>query len=330
MKSVMRNRFKSYIQNLNDSIKKLEKMPLHKVDSNSFLLKDAFEIAYENKLFSLYEYDKETQDKLKFKLFSKITRHSGALTFLAIQILAANSIMSKNNFKRKEYFFNKRCGIAINHLRANDKTFVSATKCEGGYKLTGTLTWASGYKIFDHLLIGFHFEGKEFEVLATFEETLGFSIIETPEVFVGQSLNTVNVKLENFFVEEQNIVSSNKLGNYSKNKSLSKTIHYAIYGLALASVKCIDDKDFKENTKRKFKRIRKKFLESNSGQELDDIRVELFNLVQKVITISMILNGGKSTLLEQKLQRYYRELIMFNSNGLNSHIKELFLDDFII
>jgi len=44
----------------------------------------------------------------------------------------------------------------------------------------------------------------------------------------------------------------------------------------------------------------------------------------------MIVKGGKSILKTQTLQRYYRELIMFNANGLNQHIKELFLDDFII
>lgn len=326
----MKNKYKSYLKSLKYSEKEIGKLPLHKVDNNRFLLKIAFNIAYENNLFNLYDYDKEAQDKLKFKLFSKITKHSGAFTFLAIQILAANSIMSKNNFKRKEYFFEKKCGIAINHLRANNKTFVSATKCEGGYKLNGILTWASGYKIFDHLLIGFHFEGKELEVLAKFEENEGFQITETPEVFVGQSLNTVNVKLENFFVEEQNIVSSNKIGNYTKNKSLSKTVHYAICGLALGAIKCIEDEEFKKNTMKKFKKIKKKILETKDGNKLDELRVELFNLVQKIITISMISKGGKSILIEKKLQRYYRELIMFNANGLNQHIKELFLDDFII
>lgn len=330
MKNVMKNRYKGYLKRLDSSIEALEKLPLHKIDENRFLLKIAFNIAYENKLFELYSYEKNIQDELKFKLFSKITKYSGSLTFLAIQILAANAIMAKNSFKRKEYFFNKKCGIAINHLRAKNKTFVSGTKCTGGYTLNGVLTWASGYKIFDHLLIGFHFEGKELEVLTKFEECEGFEIIDTPEVFIGQSLNTVNVKLKNFFVEEQNIVSSNEIGNYTKNKSLSKTVHYAIYGLALGSLKSIKDEDFKKSTKKKFKKIEKKFLESTDSCELDNIRIELFNLVQKVITISMILNGGKSILLEKRLQRYYRELIIFNSNGLNDQIKKLFLDDFII
>lgn len=326
----MQEKYKKYLKNLDITVKKIKRLPLHRLDSNIFLLKEAFDISYKNDIFSLYAFDKEIQARLKLKLFSELTRYSGSLTFLSIQIMAANTIMNKNNFKRKEYFFNKKCGIAINHLRAVNKTFVSATKCKDGYKLNGTLTWASGYKIFDHLLIGFHYEGKELEVLSPFEESDNFKLIQTPDVFVGQSLNTVNVELNDFFVEEQNIVSSNPIGNYTKNKSLSKTVHYAIYGLALGTLTCIEDEDFKRNSKKKFKKIKKKFVDTNDGKVLDELRIELFNLVQKVITISMILKGGKSILQEQNLQRYYRELIMFNANGLNQPIKKLFLDDFII
>lgn len=327
MKLVMKNSYKTYIKKLNLTIKELEKLPLHEIDENRFLLKVAFDIAYENDIFSLYLYDKEIQDKLKFKLFSKLTKLSGSLTFLAIQILAANSIMNKNNFKKKEYFFEKKCGIAINHLRAT-KTYVSAKKCDCGYKLDGVLTWASGYKIFDHLLIGFHFEGKEFEVLTKFEKSNSFKIIDTPEVFVGQSLNTINVKLEDFFVEDENIVSSQQRGNYTKNKSLSKTVHYAIYGLSLGALKLIEDETLKSKTKKKLKKIKKRFLETNDGNELDELRIKLFNLTQKIITLNMILKGGKSILKEKTLQRYYRELIMFNANGLNDKIKNLYLKDF--
>ncbi len=326
----MLNKHKEYLKRLNDSIREIEKIPRHKIDKNSFLLKESFNIAFENKLFYLNDFSKEEQDRLKLKLFSRITKFSGSLTFLAIQILAANSIMNKNNFKRKEYYSDKKCGISINHLRVNNKSLVTAKKCNNGYKLNGTLTWASGYKIFDHLLIGFHFEDKELEVLANFEECEGFKIIKTPELFVGQSLNTVNIELKDFFVKEKNIVSSNEKGNYSKNKSQSKTIHYAIYGLALATLKCIKDDDFKKETRKKFRLIKKKFKETTDGHKLDELRIQLFNLVHKVITINMILKGGKSILVSEDLQRYYRELIMFNANGLNQQIKELFLDDFII
>ena len=270
-----------------------------------------------------------TQDILKLKLFTKLTSFSGSLSFLAIQILAANAIMNKNNFNRKDFYFNKKCGIAINHLRMN-RTIVYATKCDNGYNLHGVISWASGYKIFDTLLIGFHYESREYEVMAPFEEIEGFNIIETPETFVGQSLNTVNIKLDNFFVKEEDIVSSNEIGNYTKNKSLSKTVHYALYGIGSGVIKEIENEDFKKYTKKRLKDIKKKFLNSKDGRELDELRIILFNFIQKVVTTQIILYGGKSILTTKNLQRYYRELIMFNSNGLNQEIKELFWHSFIL
>jgi hypothetical protein len=42
----------------------------------------------------------------------------------------------------------------------------------------------------------------------------------------------------------------------------------------------------------------------------------------------MIVDGGKSILKSKTLQRYYRELVMFNANGLNDKLKNLFLEDY--
>lgn len=320
--------YKRYVKRLNKVSNELKNLPLEKVDDSVKHLKKCFDLSYKNDCFKLYDYEKEIQDKLKLKLFSKLTKHSASLTFLGIQILAANTIMAKNNFPKREYYFKKKCGIAINHLRMKG-SFVTSKKCKGGYKLNGILTWASGYKIFDHLLIGFHFNDTEMEVLTKFKETKGFKIVETPKTFVGQSLNTVNIKLEDFFVKEEDIVSSNPIGNYTKNKSLSKTVHYALYGLGLGACDYINNKELKKYSKKELKKIKEKFLESNDGEELDKIRINLFTLLQKIITLSMIVDGGKSILKEKTLQRYYRELIMFNANGLNIKIKNLFLENFL-
>jgi len=318
----------AYKNKIKIASKIINKLPSHKLDSNVDVLKKAFDTAYENDIFALYKYDKEKQEELKLKLFSKLTPISGSLSFLAIQILAANSIMNKTNFHKRDFYFKQKCGIAINHLRVNE-TVVSATKCQDGYKLNGILTWASGYKIFDTLLIGFHYENKEYEVISDFKKTHGFNILSTPKTFVAQSLNTINIELKDFFVKEENIVSSNEIGNYTRNKSLSKTIHYSLYSLGKGAVKHIENKRFQTICKNHLKEQKQRFINSSNPEELDAQRIELFNLVQKIITVSMINNGGKSILQKSHFQRYYRELIMFNSNGLNTNIKDLFTQDFI-
>lgn len=317
----------TYKQNLADAIKEIEKLPLYKLDSDTKLLKQAFDILYERDVFTLYKIDLKEHNEYKFILFSMLTKVSGSLAFLAIQILAANVIMLMNDFPKREEYFSKQCGIAINHLRV-PVTVVSATKCEGGYRLKGTLSWASGYDIFDTLLIGFHYDGCEYEAMADFSNSENFVVGEVATSFVGNSMATVNIELNNFFVKDEDIVSSQIMGNYTKKKSVSKTVHFALYGLGVGAVEMLKDDEVRDLAQKRLERIKEQFLATSDGELMDRLRVELFTLLQTVITTGMVLYGGKSILIEEKMQRYYRELIMFNSNGLNNTIKGLFKDEF--
>jgi hypothetical protein len=257
-----------------------------------------------------------------------LTPYSGSLAFLSIQILASHAIMAGNNFPKREEYFAKKCGIAINHLRA-PVTVVSATECEGGYRLKGTLTWASGYEIFDTLLIGFHHDGREYEAMASFKNSENFKVGEVASSFVGNSMATVNIELDDFFVPYEDVVSSQLMGNYTKHKSISKTVHFALYGVGLGAVEALEDKEVQSSAKAQLESIKEQFLHTESGEVMDRLRIELFMLIQSVITTGMVLYGGKSILIEEKMQRYYRELIMFNSNGLNSTIKGIFKEHFL-
>lgn len=318
---------KQYKQKLESTIDELKKFELHRLDSDTELLQEAFEILHNHDIFTLYKVDTSEHNAYKFILFSTLTKYSGSLAFLAIQTLAAHAIMANNSFPKREHYFAKRCGIAINHLRA-PVTVVSATKSEQGYLLTGTLTWASGYGIFDTLLIGFHHKGHEYEAMAPFKRSETFNIGEVATSFVGNSMATVNIELKEFFVPFEEVVSSQPMGNYTKAKSVSKTIHFALYGLGLGVIEQLQDQELKVNAFEHLEHIKKQFFQTNDGHVMDNLRIELFNLVQKVITTGMILYGGKSILIEEAMQRYYRELMMFNSNGLNHDIKALFRESY--
>ena len=316
-----------YTQNLKNALKEIEKLPLHRLDSESTLLKQGFDILYEKGVFTLYNVEMKEHNTYKFVLFSTLTKYSGSLAFLAIQILAANAIMLGNSFTKREEYFRKKCGIAINHLRA-PVTVVSATKCKDGFRLNGTLSWASGYRIFDTLLIGFHYDGREYEVMTPFENATGFEVGEVAQSFVGNSMATVNIELSDFFVQEEDVVSSQPMGQYTKAKSISKTIHFALYGLGCGALDALQDQESHDEASLRLEALKEKFLLCTDGEEMDRLRIELFYLVQNMITTGMVLNGGKSILAEENLQRYYRELIMFNSNGLNAGIKSLFKEKF--
>ncbi|UFS63482.1 hypothetical protein LOH54_04960 [Sulfurimonas sp. HSL-3221] len=265
---------------------------------------------------------------MKFRLFTTLAPRSGSLAFLTIQILAANKIMHANRFALMEPYLARRCGIAINHLRA-PVTVVSATHQNGTYRLSGRLTWASGYGIFDTLVIGFHCEGREFQAVVPFEPIEGFVVGEVTETFVGNAMRTVDVILDNYEVLEEHIIASHPLGTYTKNKSVSKTIHYALYGIGLGAVDALEDAEVRRAAEAKLEALKTAFLATKDGEELDRLRVELFELVLLVVTTGMILKGGSSVLSTERLQRYYRELVMFNANGLNTALKTLHKQAFL-
>lgn len=307
---------------------KLRSFDANKADADYKELEKMFDAVHESGVLEIARLKKREQDALKLELFTMLTSVSGTLAFLVIQILAAHNIMLKNSFAKSKAYIAKRCGIAINHLRL-PHTAVSAVRVEGGYKLTGTLRWASGYRIFDTLLIGFHCEGQEMEAVAPFASGEGFAVGAADATFVGYGLYTVDIELGDFFVPSQNVVSANPVGNYTKNKSASKTVHFCLYGLGEAALGHVQDAEFASAAKQKLAAIRKRFMASSDIDELDLLRVELFALSQQIVTTAMTLKGGASVLASDALQRLYRELIMFNANGLNPTLKELFKQRFV-
>ena len=318
----------TYKKTLKKVLNKLKSFNLDNLDSDYKQLKIVFDIAYSFDIFNLNDIETEKIDLYKFELFKHLTQVSGALSFLAIQILAANAIMKNNQFKYSKKYIQKKSGIAINHLRA-PITLVSAAKTSNGFALNGTLTWASGYKIFDTLLIGFHCNGCEYEVIAKFKKQVGFKIGKADKTFVGNSLHTVNIELDDFFVEDKYIISSKPIGNYSKAKSVSKTVHLCLYALGNTALLYTDDLEFKQDARKKLDKLRDKFLKSTDPVKMDFLRVELFELVHQIITTTIILQGGKSILSSGQLQRLYRELIMFNANGLNNDLKKISKSNFL-
>ena len=316
-----------FLQDLRLTVIALNELPLDKLDTDTTLLNEAFQIVQNHNLFSLHTYDESLQDKLKLELFSALCPLSGSLAFLIIQTLAANRIMQGNKFIKSDEYYKKQCGIIINHLRV-PKTVISSTKTETGYKLNGHLTWASGYQIFDTLVVGFHCEGVEMQAVMPFEQQNGCNIGQRDETLVGISMNTVSIKLDNLFIPHENIINTQPIGVYTQQKSISKTVHIALYGIGLGAIEVIKDSELKEEASKRLEFQKDAFMRTTDGNEMNKLRIDLFTLIQKIITTAMTLIGGKSILSSEMLQRYYREIIMFNSNGLNSEIKQLFKEAF--
>jgi hypothetical protein len=88
----------NYKTELNILDKHLEAFDGNIADNNYQELKEMFQRVYQSGLLQITHLEKGLQDKLKLELFITLTKHSGTLAFLVIQILAANNIMAKKQF----------------------------------------------------------------------------------------------------------------------------------------------------------------------------------------------------------------------------------------
>lgn len=70
-------------------------------DFDPTILNKMFQIVYDSGVLQITHLEKELQDELKLELFKTLTKHSGTLAFLVIQILAANNIMEKTILLKK-------------------------------------------------------------------------------------------------------------------------------------------------------------------------------------------------------------------------------------
>lgn len=307
----------------------LQKFDACKVDEDPKLLKECFDILFKNDLITLYSVESDVKEHVKFNLFSQVSAYSGALAFLQVQNQAAFNRMEKHNFSQKEHYFDHTCGVAVNHLRSKEIQ-VEGVKCTEGYSLNGILTWASGFEIFEYILVGFVWDNQEVVALCDFKMQEGFNIQLPPaQTFVANSLNTVNITLTDFIVKDENVIYTMPRGHFTKDKSASITVHAAFYGLGRRAGELMEDQTLKDITEVMLDDSRNVILNTHDGAVLDKERIILFEKVQRIITTAMIQHGGKSNLSSSEYQRLYRELMLFNANGLNHAIKGLFRKEFI-
>ena len=92
---------KEYKEKLEHLTNKLLKYNLNNADTDHKELKILFDAVYESGILKLYEVNKEYHDLYKLELFTRLSQVSGTLSFLVIQILAANNIMAKNKLYQK-------------------------------------------------------------------------------------------------------------------------------------------------------------------------------------------------------------------------------------
>jgi len=286
-------------------------------DSDTTALKACYDALVAEGFLDILHVDVTQHEGIKQLLFSALCAKSGALGFLAVQHLAAYKIMHNGHYKHAN---DLACGIAINHLRA-PKRLVVATKRGRHYYLNGTLRWASGFSIFDALVIGFHYEQYEMHALIDFNVQPGLNVSEKVQTFAANSMNTRNVELIDFKLDERAIIAQKEQGAYTQQKSLSKTVHYAFLGICQGALESCSDVTLETFALEQLQQFTNAIASCGEASTLLELRQQLFFFAQQLITTAMVQQGGAASLADASLQRLYRELMLFNANGLNADMK---------
>ena len=259
----------------------------------------------------------------------EISYYSGSLSFMFLQNLSATAYLNKlakeSLCKLEEVRYN--CGIAFAHLRIS-KTFVKGLDNGENIILTGNLPWASGYMIFDYLLIGYHFNNQEYISWCKFENSKSFQISDVMQTFVASSLNTVSIKLDNFVISKSNTISIENIGTFNNLLGDSSRMPSLITGIMKRGIDLISDKYVveKDNFSVQLMSIIENILNKN---EIINTRKESLKLSQMIITFCAVSTGGKSVLINNSIQRLYRECLLFSLSGVSPNILESYSIDSI-
>lgn len=266
-----------------------------------------------------------------FFVNEELARHSGALMFIQKQHQSAVELISngKNTFikDRIPSYRNGQLllGVAIHHLR-NPQPTLDATEKTDSFYLNGTVSWVSGYEIFDSLVVGFALsEKKEGFALISFKETDTLKISPVMDTLSMPSINTVSLQFTNYPVHLQQLIDVKPKGYFFHKKGTVPKQYDALSGCAYGVFDfCEDvqlDSDYPKLIKKfhtQHENLRKAALKRIDKKVSPKLHAKFITLTKNLALDVFYLCGPKSLLLDHPINRILREIIQFSQIGISS------------
>lgn len=280
-------------------------------------------------------------DKLfKHNYHSIIAQTSGTLFFLQTQNEGTLGLTTK--FKcdtfcpelyQALYQQELTMGAAFSHLR-RESAPLKGRKVKDGYIIEGQVFWATGYKIFDKLFIGFN-DDKMNEIFAIidFKASDHMTIMPAADPIATRAANTVSASFHDLFIPEHHIICHQKnrfMINVTKKSTKQAS---ALFGFALAALDHIPEhndhlKQSKIFFRKQLDHLQSAILTCDDQQASANCRLDAYIIAQQIIQTASLAIGGRATLNSHPLTRIYREVMLFNISGinpviLNTHLKRI-------
>jgi len=274
---------------------------------------------------------KGSTDEEYFNFNETLQSYSNAVGFLLRQQQTASRLIANTSNQELKEFLAKvvagetSVGVSVSHLRELERPKLIGRKVSDAVLLTGKVPWASGYRIFDFLVVGFFVPETEEEGLALIPFTQSSSLaIGTPiQTIALSSLQNVNLNYDNHKVNSTQLLEMNPLGTFASASTIAAIQFVNLSALARAltrELKGTEPPAF-EKLYHEYTSTRSAFLKTVSNQGVHSCYATMNRIVADLLILARYQSGTQGVKVPSLIERYAREHMLFSVITLNEDLK---------
>ncbi len=236
-------------------------------------------------------------------------------------------------------------GIGASQLRRAGTPMLRAARVAGGYRLTGTVPWASGYELMTHIVLGAVVDGDgPLFFWLPFQTAPGISFGKPQDLAVMRAANTVTVRCDGLFVPDDAVIGDDR-GSYwsaTHGGALSNPVVFllgigagCLDGLRasversgrLPQQERLEDlvQELQEH-REQFYALTRRYTEGDQDTGVLDAllaaRIATSTFVLRLTSIAIAAEGGSAHLRTNPAQRRLREAAFFLTATVNTSARE--------
>ncbi|MEG4801762.1 acyl-CoA dehydrogenase family protein [Microcoleus sp. ARI1-B5] len=287
-----------------------------------------------------------------FYQYQELTaRYSGALCFLQTQHHSATSMLahSDNEMLKSRYLRaiaqkELRLGIGFSHLRRSGNPAVTATPAKNGYLLSGNVPWVTGFGLFQKFIVAAVLPDNRavfgllpFVNIQREHGKIAFS--EIMQLIAMNSTNTVTATLDNWLLQESEIIAVKPVGWIAENDS-KNILNFvpATFGCIRGGLDAIAAAATAKNSpliaaacqklEQKLDRLKQNFLQSKDSSKAEQLalRAEAIDLAVRCGHAAVAVSSGAANGTLHPAGRVYREALVYTVSGQTKDVMEATLD----
>lgn len=325
------------------------------IDSDSEALKTAVAGLEDRSLLALRVPQKWGGSEMSLPMFYQYqeltARYSGALSFLQTQHHGATAMLAnsdnemlKNRCLRAIAQKELRLGVGFSHLRRSGNPAVTATPVKNGYLLSGKVPWITGFGLFQKFIVAAVLPDNRavFGLLpfANIESESGKIVFsEIMQLIAMNSTNTVTATLDNWLLDESEIISVKPVGWIAENDSknilnfVPATFGCIRAGLdAIAAAAASKTSPFVgaacQKLEQKLDRLKQNFAQSQHSSKAEQLalRAQVIDLAVRCGHAAVTVSSGAANSTLHRAGRVYREALVYTVSGQTKDVMEATLD----